>query len=91
MNKKLFFEGKQSIKVGQHTVTFSSEKMKVGQQVDLHSHMGDHFGTKPVARGEVIASCKDERGAPVTPTWAGHRRKNAWRWLYRILVTEIID
>lgn len=90
-NKVLYFEGKQGIQVGDQTVTFSSEKMKKGDKVDLHSRMGDHLGVRPLARGEVVSACKDERGAPVTPTRAGKRKANAWRWLYRIVVREIIN
>lgn len=86
---KLYIDGRVKVKVGQQTVTFSEKRLKVGTKVSFFSRMGNHFGVKPIAHGEVVSACKDERGAPITPTKTGKRKANAWRWLYRIVVKEI--
>ncbi len=85
----LYFDGRQQIEVGQHTVVFSEAQINVGQPVEFRSQMGEFLGTSAIAYGTVISKCKDERGAPVTPTKSHQPKKNAWRWLYRVKVDQI--
>lgn len=86
---RALFDGKTSVEIGQETVTYTEQKVKVGEEVSFFSRMGNFFGTKPIARGRVISACKDETGAPITPTATGKRKRNAWRFLYRIKITKI--
>lgn len=86
---KIFVDGTQTIKEGDQTVTFTKQDVKVGQKVGIFSRLGEFFGTKPIAEGKVVSKCKDEAGAPVTPTKTGKRKRNAWRNLVRIKVTKI--
>ena len=86
---KLFFDRKKTITVGDQSVFVSNRKVKVGTAVEFFSQMGDHLGTKPIAKGVVVSACKDERGAPVTPTKTGKPKRNAWRFSYRAEVTKI--
>jgi hypothetical protein len=72
-------------------IVFAENEVKVGTPVTLFSQMGQFLGTKPIAKAVVIAACKNEPKAPITPTGTGKPRRNAWRNLYRIKVTEILE
>ena len=87
--KKVIFDGKQTIKAGDETVTFIGGKAKVGEKVGFFSKLGSFVGSKPVANGVIVSACKDEKGAPISPTKTGKRKSNFWKKLYRIKITEI--
>ena len=86
---KLFFDRKKTISVGDQSVFVSARRVKVGTSVEFFSQMGEHLGTKPIAKGVVVGACKDDPGAPVTPTKTGRPKRNAWRFSYRAEVTKI--
>jgi hypothetical protein len=82
--------GSLDIIVGDETVFYSEQAIEVGTDVGIRRNMKGFLGIKNVAVGKIISKCKDEAGAPLAPTRTGHRRRNAWKNLYRVRVTEIL-
>jgi len=85
----IFIPATQTVKVGDETITLSAKRRRVGEAVNIFRAFGRFFGTKPIAYGEVVSECRKEPNAPITPTKIGKRKRNAWRNLYRVKITEI--
>lgn len=87
---KGFLNLKRSWQEGEEIILVSETGANVGEQVDLYSLLGNHFGNKVIAIGHCTSVCGNEEAAPMAPTATGQPFQNAWRNYYRVRIDNIL-